>query len=67
MPMLQVEKQGFHDSMTMKLQKKKKILLILLHNKSHQLKYSKIFILTCKDTSHLAQRSSGHLCTYKQL
>lgn len=24
MPMLQVEKQGFHDSMTMKLQKKKK-------------------------------------------
>lgn len=64
MLILQVEKQGFHGSMNMKLQK---ILIILAHNRSHQLKYSKIFILICNDMSHLVQRSLCHLCADKQL
>lgn len=64
MVILQVEKQGFHGSVNMKLQK---ILIILVQNRSHQLNYSRIFILICNDMSYLEQRSLCHLCADKQL
>lgn len=50
MVILQVEEQGCHGSVRMKLPQ---ILTIVLHNKSYHLKYSKIFILIYSDMSHL--------------